>query len=120
MIRRRPRPVLTSQVMRYLWVFVVVSLSLAQQTAQKKQAPPPKEEDPMIKTPLSFKGSKASKESATYASNGIDPATGKFNTGALPANPASDAVEKAKKMSEQRPKPEQVAAFVREGGLRGS
>jgi len=105
--------------MRYIWALVAVSLALAQQTSEKKTAPPPaKKEEPLFKNKIGMKSSEQTKESASNSFNGIDPKTGKVDAKMHAATATAAHTEKVKKMGENRPTEPQVMAFIKEGGLK--
>jgi ABC-type oligopeptide transport system substrate-binding subunit len=85
---------------------------------QKQDKQVSDEETPLYTRPVGTKGAtKAKKESATNAFNGIDPNTGK----PLPATRGKSASAAdtllAKGMFDRVPKREVLMAFVKEGGL---
>ncbi len=99
----------------------MVQLAAQSNTKDKqKQDKQTTDEDstPLYSKPVGQKGnSKATKESATNAFNGIDPNTGKPlpATRSKAAGPAETLL--AKKMFDRVPKREVLMAFVKEGGL---
>lgn len=85
---------------------------------QKQDKQVSEEDQPLYTRPVGTKGaSKAQKESATNAFNGIDPNTGKPLPATMGATPGPLETEKAKKMFDRVPKREALMAFVKEGGL---
>src|SRR6266576_2252933 len=100
------------------WLLALATLALAQQTTEKKDAPPPsdqKQDAPLFKGKLGYKSSKTTKESTTLRFNGIDP-SGKVDAKMLATTPTSADEQNMKKMSEARPTAADLKAFVQEGG----
>jgi hypothetical protein len=101
------------------WLLALATLALAQQTTEKKDAPPPseqKQESPLFTKKLGYKSSKTTKESTTLGFNGIDP-SGKVDKKMLATNPGASEEQQVKKMSDSRPTAADLKAFVQEGGL---
>jgi hypothetical protein len=104
---------------RALLVLGVVVAALAQDATQKKDAAPPPKQDqpaPLFGGKLGVKSSKNTKESATLGFNGIDP-SGKVDQKMLATTPTAADQAKVKQLSDERPKPAELAAFLKEGGL---
>ena len=103
-----------------LWLLVLSCLALAQQDSQKKEAPPPsdqkQESTPLFKKKLDYTSSKKTKESTTLGFNGIDPA-GKVDQKMLATTAQSVDQQNVKKMTDARPTPADLKAFLDEGGL---
>lgn len=107
--------------MRYLLVLVLVALAGAQQSGDKKQSDKDKNKDsekekPLFGQKVGLKSSKQSKESTSMAFNGVDP-SGKVNDSVLAKTPTAAEVELAQKLAANRPKPAELVAFLKEGGL---
>ncbi len=93
-----------------------------QQQQQKDQPPPAQQQQqpkpaPLFGGQLGVKSSNRSKESATLGFNGIDP-NGKVDAKMLAATPGTDDEAKVKALDADRPAPEQLDAFLKEGNLR--
>jgi len=102
------------------WLLAAATLALAQQTTEKKDAPPPsdqkQESTPLFKGKLAYKSSKTTKESTTLGFNGIDP-SGKVDAKMLATTPTSADEQNMKKMSEARPSAAELKTFLQAGGL---
>ena len=102
------------------WLLALASLAMAQQGSEKKDTPPPSDQKqdsaPLFKNKLSYKSSKTSKESTTLGFNGIDP-SGKVDQKMLATTPGAADQQNVKKMSDNRPAPADLRAFLAEGGL---
>ena len=85
----------------------------ASQTSQDKK----KEPAPLFGGQIGTRSSKTTKESATLGFNGIDP-SGKVDKKMLAASPTALDAAKVRNMDTSRPARTEVAAFLREGGLR--
>src|SRR5438874_13212567 len=106
---------------RYMpWLLALATLAMAQQTTEKKDAPPPshqkQESTPLFKKQLGYKSSKTTKESTTLGFNGIDPC-GKVDQNMLSTPPGATLQQQVKNMSANRPTAAEVKAFLQEGGL---
>lgn len=101
-------------------VLVLVSLTLAQQTSDKKDTPPPPPADQnstaLFQKKLDVKSSKTTKESTTLGFNGIDP-SGKVDQKMLATTPTPADQEKMKKMSSNQPSAADLKGFLQRGGL---
>jgi ABC-type oligopeptide transport system substrate-binding subunit len=85
---------------------------------QKQDKQVSDEDKPLYTKPVGAKGNtKASKESATLAFSGIDPATGKPTQARMGESASSADTEQVKKMFDRVPKREVLMAFIKEGGL---
>jgi hypothetical protein len=109
-------------------LFAFTLLALAQQQAKpasqndkdKKQqdsTAPSEDPKPLFGGKIPARSSQNTKESASLGFNGIDP-SGKVGKKMLAANPKPGDAEKVRDMDAKRPAPEQVAAFVKQGGLK--
>jgi len=99
-------------------ILALAAVTLAQQASQKKSAPPAKKEPaPLFGGMLGVRSSEKTKESATLGFNGIDP-SGKVDKQMLATRAGAADEEKVKQLAQLRPSPEQLAAFLREGGLK--
>jgi hypothetical protein len=103
------------------WLLALASLAMAQQGSEKKKdAPPPSEQKqesaPLFKSKLGYKSSKTTKESTTLGFNGIDP-SGKVDQKMLATTPTAADQANVKKMSDTRPTPADLKAFIEQGGL---
>jgi hypothetical protein len=101
-----------------MWLILVLAVAaLAQQGNQtKKQEPPPEKKDSLFKAPLGIRSSEKTKESATLGFNGIDP-SGKVDQQMMATSPNDSDRAKVKSMTDQRPSPSDLSAFLNEGGL---
>jgi hypothetical protein len=81
-----------------------------------KEAAPAGEPAPLFGGQLKIRSSEKTKESATLGFNGIDP-SGKVEKQMLATAAAPEHLAQVRKLAEQRPKEEEVAAFAEEGGL---
>ena len=99
-----------------------------QQQAQPQQAAKPnekkdqkqepkKEPAPLFGGKLGIKSSSNTKETATMGFNGIDP-SGKVDAKMLAATPSAEHEAKAKQLAAMMPNAVDLAAFLREGGLK--
>jgi hypothetical protein len=98
------------------WLLALASLAMAQQASEKKKDAPPQEPTPLFQKKLGYKSSKTTKESTTLGFNGIDP-SGKVDQKMLATTPTAADQANVKKMSDSRPTPADLKAFVQEGGL---
>ncbi len=100
---------------------VVSAAALAQQAVQKEdsQKTPPKKEEPapLFGGKLGIRSSQSKKESATLGFNGIDP-SGKVDAKMLATHASAADQAKVKQLTDGRPKPAELAAFLQEGGLK--
>lgn len=105
--------------MRYLWVLALVAIATAQQSGDKKQSEKDKDkekEQPLFGRKVGYKSSKQTKESASLSFSGIDP-SGKLDASVMAKTPTAAEVEAAQKLALVRPKPAELLAFLKEGGL---
>jgi hypothetical protein len=84
---------------------------------QQDSAAPSQDPKPLFGGKIPARSSQNTKESASLGFNGIDP-SGKVGKKMLAANPKPADAEKVRDMDAKRPAPEQVAAFVKQGGLK--
>ena len=102
------------------WLLALATMAMAQQTTEKKDAPPPsdqkQESTPLFKKQLGYKSSKTTKESTTLGFNGIDP-SGKVDQKMLSTSPGSKDQENVQKMAANRPTAAALKSFLQEGGL---
>jgi hypothetical protein len=96
---------------------------------QSQQASPPtdkkdpnktdqkKEPEPLFGGKLGIKSSSNTKETAAMGFNGIDP-SGKVDAKMLATTPSAEHEAKAKQLVAMIPSPSDLAAFLREGGLK--
>ena len=101
-----------------LWLLVLSVLALAQQDTEKKDATSDQKQEstPLFKKKLDYTSSKKTKESTTLGFNGIDPA-GKVDQKMLATTAQSADQQNVKKMTDNRPTPADLKAFLDEGGL---
>jgi hypothetical protein len=94
------------------------SLVFAQQATEKKPQSSSTETTPkpLFGGKLNLKSSKTTKESAPMAFNGIDP-NGKVDAAMMATTPSDEDKKKVDGLDKARPKGEQVAKFVADGGL---
>lgn len=87
--------------------------------SDKKQEQPPekKEPAPLFNGQIGVRSSQKTKESATLGFNGIDP-SGKVQQSVLSASPKSTDVAQVRNLDATRPARFELAAFIREGGLK--
>ncbi len=106
-------------MVKWLCTLIVLATSgMAQQTAPKKDAASEKKEPaPLFEGKLGIRSSQKTKESATLGFNGIDP-SGRVDAKMLAASPGAAEEEKVKQMGVTRPLPEELKAFLAEGGLK--
>jgi len=103
-----------------------------QQTSQSNQdkekqdknlppPPPPQQQQnqpaPLFGGQIGVKSSQKTKESASLGFNGIDP-SGHVQQSMLATNATSTSTAEVKDMDAKRPTPVEVAAFIKEGGLK--
>ena len=99
-----------------------------QQPAQPQQAAKPnekkdqkqepkKEPAPLFGGKLGIKSSSNTKETATMGFNGIDP-SGKVDAKMLATTPSAEHEAKAKQLAAMVPNSADLAAFLKEGGLK--
>ncbi|HEV2686927.1 MAG TPA: hypothetical protein VGV35_00190 [Bryobacteraceae bacterium] len=115
-----------------LLLMVVALLAAPQQTSQSNQdkskstddktnlpPPPPAKNEPapLFGGQIGTKSSQKGKESASLGFNGIDP-SGKVQQSVLSASPSATSVAQVRNMDATRPTPVELAAFIREGGLK--
>lgn len=110
-------------------VLVLAALAQGQQSTQTKQDPkgsqsgkrqdqPPQQEPaPLFGGQIGVRSSKSTKESATLGFNGIDP-SGKVDKKMLAASPRPQDIERVRAMDAAHPTRTEVAAFLKEGGLK--
>jgi hypothetical protein len=101
-------------------ILAIASALLAQDATQKKEAaePPKKAEPaPLFGGKLGIRSSESKKESATLGFNGIDP-SGKVDAQMLATTPGAADRAKVQQLAAARPKPAELAAFLKEGGLK--
>jgi len=102
------------------WLLALATMAMAQQTTEKKDAPPPsdqkQESTPLFKKQLGYKSLKTTKESTTLGFNGIDP-SGKVDQKMLSTAPGATDQQQVKNMSANRPTAADMKAFLQEGGL---
>lgn len=87
---------------------------------QKKEQPPPKKDPaptPLFGGRVGARSSQAGKESATLGFNGIDP-SGKVNERMLASSPKATDAAQVRNLAAMRPSQVELAAFLREGGLK--
>lgn len=107
----------------FSFVLALVSLAFAQQTGEKKDAPPDQKQDqkqdssPLFKKKLGYKSSQTTKESTTLGFNGIDP-SGKVDEKMMATNATAADQDNVKKMSANRPTEADLKKFLAEGGLK--
>jgi hypothetical protein len=102
-----------------LAVLTICGASLAQDSNQKPKDPPPQKKDepaPLFGGKLGTRSSQKTKESATLGFNGIDP-SGKVDQQMLSTSATSEHEAKVEKLAESAPKPAELDAFIKEGGL---
>ena len=111
-------------------LLAVAVLAGPQQTSQSNQdkqqdknlppPPPPKQQDqpaPLFGGQIGVKSSQKTKESASLGFNGIDP-SGHVQQSMLATNATTASTTQVKNMDTTRPTPVEVAAFIKEGGLK--
>jgi hypothetical protein len=107
-------------------VLVLAALAQGQQSTQPKQDPkgtqsvkqPPQQEPaPLFGGQIGVRSSKSTKESATLGFNGIDP-SGKVEKRMLAASPRAQDIERVRSMDAAHPTRVELAAFLKEGGLK--
>ena len=109
----------------FVWIFVLAGLVLAQQGGDKQKSDQDQDKDkqqkqdsqPLFKNKLGYNSSKSTKESTTLGFNGIDP-SGKVNQSMLAKSAGANDQNKVKQMADNRPKDEDLKAFLKEGGLK--
>ncbi len=86
---------------------------------KKKQPPPPEKNEPapLFGGQIGVRSSQKTKESASLGFNGIDP-SGKVQQSVLSASPSGANVAQVRNLDATRPTPVELAAFIREGGLK--
>jgi hypothetical protein len=110
-----------------------VALAAPQQTTQSnqdksqssdkgdknKQPPPPDKNEPapLFGGQIGVRSSQKTKESASLGFNGIDP-SGKVQQSVLSASPSGASVAQVRNLDATRPTRVELAAFIREGGLK--
>jgi len=88
------------------------------QTDQKKGSDDKgKQKGGLFSNKLGYKGSQASKESTTLGFNGIDP-SGKVDKDMMAKVPTAADQDKVKLMAQNRPQPNDLKAFLQQGGLK--
>lgn len=87
--------------------------------SDKKNQPPPDQNQPqpLFGGQIGVKSSQKTKETASLGFNGIDP-SGKVGQSMLSASPNATSAAQVKNMDATRPSPVELAAFLREGGLK--
>ena len=87
--------------------------------SDKKKQPPPdnSQPKPLFDGQIGARSSQKSKESATLGFNGIDP-SGKVQQSVIGASPSPANVAQVRNMDAARPTQYELAAFLREGGLK--
>jgi len=114
-------------------LLAVVVLAAPQQTSQsnqdksqssdksdKKNQPPPPDKNepaPLFGGQIGVRSSQKTKESASLGFNGIDP-SGKVQQSVLSASPNGASVAQVRNMDATRPTRVELAAFLKEGGLK--
>jgi hypothetical protein len=83
----------------------------------KPPPPDPNQPAPLFGGQIGTKSSQKTKESASLGFNGIDP-SGKVQSSVLSASPSAASVAQVRNLDAKRPKPEELAVFIREGGLK--
>ncbi len=84
---------------------------------KKQEQPPPKEPAPLFGGQIGIRSSQTKKESATLGFNGIDP-SGKVGSKMLAASAGAKDIERVQNMDRALPARVELAAFLREGGLK--
>jgi hypothetical protein len=104
-------------------VLAIAGLALAQDSSQQKSAPPPPPPQPQNSAPaplfggqLGIHSSQNTKESASLGFNGIDP-SGKVDQKMLATTATAADQAKVQQLSDNRPQPAELDAFLLEGGL---
>jgi hypothetical protein len=87
--------------------------------SDKKKQPPPdnNQPKPLFDGQIGARSSQKSKESATLGFNGIDP-SGKVQQSVIGASPSATNVAQVRNLDATRPTRYELAAFIREGGLK--
>jgi hypothetical protein len=87
--------------------------------SDKKKQPPPdnSQPKPLFDGQIGARSSQKSKESATLGFNGIDP-SGKVQQSVIGASPTAANVAQVRNLDAMRPRAYELAAFLREGGLK--
>lgn len=113
-------------------LLAVAVLAGPQQTSQSNQdkqqqdknlppPPPPQQQQnqpaPLFGGQIGVKSSQKTKESASLGFNGIDP-SGRVQQSMLATNATATSATQVKNMDTTRPTPVEVAAFIKEGGLK--
>ena len=99
-------------------MLAATSFVFAQQSTEKKPQNPPADSKPkpLFGGKLNLTGSQKTKETAPMAFNGIDP-NGKVDAAMMATTPGAEDKKRVEDMDAARPKVEQVAKFVADGGL---
>jgi hypothetical protein len=85
--------------------------------AKQKQEQAPKEPAPLFGGQIGIRSSQTTKESATLGFNGIDP-SGKVEKTMLAASAGAKDIEQVRRMDAMRPSKIELAAFLKQGGLK--
>jgi len=111
-------------VKRAFCLLATTALLLAQQatqkSGQKKQEPAPakkEEPKPLFGGQVEMRSSSDRKESAALGFKGIDP-SGKVDQQMMAVSVSAADQAKLKQLAQAKPSPVQVAAFLKEGGLK--
>lgn len=111
-----------------LFLAAVATLALAQQdkggkdataqtSEQNKDKEKGKQKGGLFQNRLGYQSSQTTKESTTLGFNGIDP-SGKVDREMLAKTPTTADQEKVKLMAQNRPQPNDLRAFLQQGGLK--
>ena len=98
-------------------VFAQTTRDKPKQSSKKQEPPAPKEPAPLFGGQIGIRSSQTKKESATLGFNGIDP-SGKVESRMLAAGAGAKDIEQVRNMDAAHPTRIELAAFVKEGGLK--